>query len=241
MSGIGRFIIFSIIATAVLWGVMYGIEWFSDRYKPHMSGTADNASETIAGDYDPDTGKAHMSGTADNASETGEGGGIQEWPVALDPVFYTAEEESRANLEYINGIRAERGRPQIAFDARAYDLALARVHDTLEYNYRDHVNPYTGTCPYTMKGEYGFATHEQVAENLAWIDGVGLMGPNEATDLWMDSKGHRFNLLYPSHTGGATACDGGVCIFLGVNNDLFGAECATAAEGEAYWSGRPGE
>lgn len=216
MSGIGRFIIFSIIATAVLWGVIYGIEWFSDRYKPHMSGTVDNASGTAGG------------------------GGILEWPRALDPVFYTAEEESRANLEYINGLRAEHDRPQIAFDARAYDLALARVHDTLEYDYRDHVNPHTGTCPYTMKGEYGFAAHEQVAENLAWVEGVGHMGPNEATDIWMDSTGHRFNLLYPSHTGGATACDGGVCIFLGVNTDLFGAKCATAAEGEAYWSGRSG-
>lgn len=214
MSGIGRFIIFSIIATAVIWGIVYGIEWFSDRYKPHM---------------------------ADNTSETDREDNILEWPKVLDPVFYTAEEESRANLEYINDIRAEHDRSQIVFDARAYDLALARIHDTLEYNYRDHVNPYTETCPYSMKGEYGFAMHEQVAENLAWVEGIGHMGPNEATDIWMDSKGHKFNLLYTSHTGGATACKNGVCVFLGVNNDLFGAKCATAAEGEAYWSGRPGE
>lgn len=194
---------------------MYGVEWFSERYKPHMSNTVDN-TET-----------------------DGEDGGLK-LPAVFEPVFYTAEEESRANLKYINTIRTEHGRSRIAFDERAYDLALARVHDTLEYDYRDHVNPHTGTCPYTMKGQYGFATHEHVAENLAWTEGIDHMGPNKATDLWMNSKGHRFNLLYAEHIGGATACDGGVCIFLGVNNDMFGAGCHTAAEGEAYWNEHPG-
>lgn len=216
MSGIGRFIIFSMIATAVLWGAIYGIEWLSDRYRPQISDTPE--IDSIIPGIDK----------------------VLELPDTLAPALHTPEEESRANLEYINSIRAEHGRSQIEYDARAYDLALARIHDTLEYNYRDHVNPHTGTCPYNMKGDYGFAAHEQVAENLAWIEGAGYMGPNAATDLWMDSTGHRHNLLYASHTGGATACHGGVCIFLGVNTDLFGAACATAAEGEAYWRGRSG-
>lgn len=154
------------------------------------------------------------------------------------PILYTTEEESRDNLAYINEIRAEHGSNTIKFDVRAYELAHARVLDMLEYHYHDHVNPHTGTCPYTMKSEYGFAGYENVAENLAWIEGFGHMGPNRAVGVWMDSVGHRHNLLYPEHTGGATVCDSGVCVFLGVNNGLFGQGCYTGAEGEAYWRGR---
>lgn len=53
---------------------------------------------------------------------------------------------------------------------------------------------------------------------------------------WMGSKGHRYNLLYPHHTGAAIAGYDGYWVFLGVNQERFGEGKHTAAEGFAYWN-----
>ena len=60
----------------------------------------------------------------------------------------------------------------------------------------------------------------------------------------MTSRGHRYNLLYPSHIGGAIACYRGYCVFLGLNHDRFGEGCNTGEEGMAFWNSvgrQPGE
>ena len=133
--------------------------------------------------------------------------------------------EAKEAMDLINDIRVRYGVPQIPFDERAYQLALARVNDINEYDYPiAHTNPYTGTCPDNMKSQYGFARYEYVAENLAGTTGFRLIYA-EAIELWMDSSGHRTNLLWPTHYGGAVACDGGVCAFLGTNQDMYGAGC----------------
>jgi uncharacterized protein YkwD len=139
-------------------------------------------------------------------------------------------EQSKNNIDYINQIRIEKGRAPISFDQRAYELSLARVRDTIEYDYFDHTNPITGSCPDSMKTKYGFSSSEFVAENLAG----GIFSPDSAVDLWLTSQGHRYNLLYTGHTAGATACEGGNCVFLGVNNDGFGDGCHTGEEGAAW-------
>lgn len=225
-----RFVAYSIVATIILYGILYLGEWFVNESLPLQNGGAPRTAERSDGGADVQSERR----TENTGSEDED---VFAWlersGSSLDS--HTAEEESRENLAYINKIRSEHGAEPIEFDVRAYKLAHARILDVLEYDYRDHVNPYTGTCPYTMKSEYGFASHEDAAENLAWIEGFGHMGPNRAVGMWMDSPGHRANLLFPSHTGGATACDGGVCVFIGVNTGMLGNGCFTAAEGEAYW------
>ena len=54
----------------------------------------------------------------------------------------------------------------------------------------------------------------------------------------MESRGHRYNLLYPSHILGVAACYKGACVFLGANKEYYGlgfGPCTTGAEGTAYW------
>ncbi len=145
----------------------------------------------------------------------------------------TSIEESKNNILYINQIRQEKGRSTIIFDERAYDLALSRVRDVNEYDYFDHTNPFTGTCPDTMKQSFRFSSNEYLAENLAG----GVSYPDSAVDLWMTSQGHRYNLLYSEHNAGATVCESGTCVFLGLNNDQFGLGCHTGDEGEAWHQG----
>lgn len=55
-------------------------------------------------------------------------------------------------------------------------------------------------------------------------------------DSWMSDTGHKINILYYDHYGGAYACYGSQCVFEGVNHDKFSLGCHTASEGEAFWN-----
>ncbi|MDH7593145.1 MAG: CAP domain-containing protein [Methanomicrobiales archaeon] len=171
-------------------------------------------------------------------------------PTATDPATasflgfswdtYTSEEKAKEVLTYVNQLRAQNGLSSIRYDSRVYHLAIARVNDMDQYGYMDHVNPVTGTCPDSIKTKYGFSSGEYLAENAYGFPSGGSYSSGmekEAVDSWMTSKGHRANLLWPQHTAGVVACSkGGHCVFEGLNTDLFGSGCHTAAEGIAYWN-----
>ena len=153
----------------------------------------------------------------------------------------TSVEESQQAIDYINTIRANNSESPIAFDQRAYNLGLARAKDMYDYGYLDHVNPTTGTCPYSIKSQFGFADNEYVAENALGYETKQEMGLSNGDfhqniDSWMGDIGHKMNLLYYGHYGGAYACYGSQCVFEGVNHDQLGLGCHTAAEGKASWS-----
>lgn len=145
-------------------------------------------------------------------------------------------EASRSALLQLNSIRVKNGLKPLSFDERAYRLALDRAKDMSEYQYLDHVNPYTGSYPDGMKKAYGFSSGEYVAENCYGKATGPYNDINQALSSWMESRGHRFNLMYPNHTGGAIACYDGYWVFLGVNSERFGEGKHTAAEGLAYWN-----
>lgn len=165
-------------------------------------------------------------------------GGDPQIPFLQEILKPDDEEASKSAFDYINEIRSENGLRSINWDERAYKLALFRSKDMNDRNYFDHVSP-EGKCVVNLKGEYGFSGSESLAENLA--QGARF---ESAVDLWMTSRGHRFNLLYSTHKSGAIACYYNVCTFLGVNYDDFGSECASGEEGLAFWrtaSRQPGE
>ena len=151
----------------------------------------------------------------------------------------TTEGESIDAINYINTKRVANGKNSIIFDSRVFQLGIARAKDMYDYGYLDHTNPQTGTCPYSMKSQFGLSSNENVAENAFQVGYEGsnsLFNPSlhEAVDTWMDSTGHRMNLLYYGHTAGAVSCYGNYCVFLGLNTDNFGEGCYTAKEGQEY-------
>ncbi len=168
-------------------------------------------------------------------------------PVFVSLNQFTTIEESKKSIDYVNTIRSHNGVYSIRFDSRVYNIAMARVNDMDKYGYMDHTNPQTGTCADSIKTQYGLSVSEYVAENAFGFDTGGHYSEgleNEAVDSWITSRGHRYNLLYP-HLAGAVACsNGGHCVFLGLNNNGFGAGCHTGAEGMAFWNSigkQPGE
>lgn len=153
----------------------------------------------------------------------------------------TTQDDSKQAIDYINTIRASYGVNPIQFDQRAFALGLARAKDMYDYGYLDHVNPQTGSCPYSIKSQYGFAENEYVAENALGYETKQEVSYSNGDyhqniESWMSDTGHKMNLLYYDHYGGAYACYGSQCVFEGVNHDQFGLGCHTAAEGTATWN-----
>lgn len=164
------------------------------------------------------------------------------------------KEESKVSFEYINQIRAQYGRRALEWDDKLYELATMRAEDVYTRRYFDHVTP-EGECVKDFKASYGLSQYS-IAENL-WASYTGYdngdmsysltINMNESVDGWMNSRGHRYNLLYRDHLKGAFSCYYGVCVFLGANNDPYGlgaGPCSTGEEGSAYWedaSKQPGE
>jgi uncharacterized protein YkwD len=153
----------------------------------------------------------------------------------------SSEEYALKSIDYINQKRAQYGKNPITHDSRVYDLAMARVKDMHEYEYHDHTNPFTGTCPYNMKSDFGLNSNENVAENSYLFGEIGnptIYNPSyiEIIDGWMESTGHRMNLLSYEHVSGSVSCYGGYCVFLGLNHGNFGEGCYTASEGQEYAS-----
>ncbi|MBF2025622.1 MAG: hypothetical protein IGS48_02485 [Oscillatoriales cyanobacterium C42_A2020_001] len=162
-------------------------------------------------------------------------------------IYSSDEQDGRAALEYVNQLRYQYGKQKLTFDSRAFSLAMMRAWDMRKYKYYDHVNPQTGSCADTMKAMYGFGVGEYAAENISGYPDYSedfftltKKAPiKEVVDGWMNSRGHRYNLLYEGHTSGAVACYKDKCVFLGVNNQQFGEGCHTAVQGKQFWQSAP--
>jgi len=114
-----------------------------------------------------------------------------------------------------------------------------------DQRYFDHVTP-EGKCVKDFKADYGLSRYT-IAENAGAVmygyddDEVNYASyadPKVQVDGWMESRGHRYNLLYPSHKLGVAACYKGACVFLGANTDSYGlgaGPCTTGDEGTAFW------
>lgn len=156
--------------------------------------------------------------------------------------------------EYVNEIRKDYGRNELQWSDDLYELAMYRCKDMYNRKYFDHVTP-DGKCVKDFKSDYGLGGYT-IAENAGAvmygyygdeIDYASYADPKSQVDSWMGSRGHRYNLLYPSHKLGVVACYKGACVFLGANTDTYGlgaGPCTTGDEGHAFWDGigkQPGE
>lgn len=166
--------------------------------QPAPTGSASRGAdrEPVPGagvDADPGGGPGSGDSGGAGGSEGGSGGeeGSGE-PDLSDAVQYAAALE-----EAVNAHRTANGLPALAHDACAYDVALERAGALVGQELAHApLGPIFESCPTSA-----------VAENLA----KGAWAPPEAAQGWMDSEGHRANILNGDLTRGAVACvpDGG--------------------------------
>lgn len=113
------------------------------------------------------------------------------------PTPATATTARAATLCLINAERARHGLPALMADPGLQGAAEEHSLDMARRDYFEHDTP-EGVKPWMRITRQGYHA-PLVGENLAW--GEADKGtPVEAMRLWMDSDGHRANLLEPRYT-----------------------------------------
>jgi uncharacterized protein YkwD len=93
-------------------------------------------------------------------------------------------------LAAVNRVRREHGLEPVRLDSRLAAAAQGHAEDQLRRSYYDHRSPEGGTAASRVRAA-GLERPGLVAENIA----KGLFTPEEVVDRWMDSSGHRKNIL----------------------------------------------
>ncbi|MEZ6188681.1 MAG: CAP domain-containing protein [Planctomycetota bacterium] len=110
---------------------------------------------------------------------------------------HSASEQSAANevLTLVNQERANAGLPALAFDADAAAAAKVHAEDMVGRGYFSHNSP-EGWSPGDRLQMVGASGYSGWGENIA----QGQSTPQSVMTAWMNSSGHRANILNSSYT-----------------------------------------
>ncbi|PAE22650.1 hypothetical protein CHH80_01335 [Bacillus sp. 7504-2] len=97
-------------------------------------------------------------------------------------------------IDLTNQERAKSGLPALKADAKISSVALKKSQDMQANNYFSHTSPTYGS-PFDMMRDFG-VTYKSAGENIA----QGQRTPQEVVQAWMNSEGHRANILNSSFT-----------------------------------------
>lgn len=94
----------------------------------------------------------------------------------------------------VNEIRVKNGLKPLAADWELSRVARYKSQDMKDNNYFSHTSPVYGS-PFNMIKNFGIS-YRSAAENIA----KGQRTPQAVVNAWMNSSGHRANILNPSYT-----------------------------------------
>lgn len=97
-------------------------------------------------------------------------------------------------LDLVNQERSKAGLRNLTLNDTLSKMALAKAQDMYNNNYFDHQSPTYGS-PFDMMKSYGI-TYNAAGENIA----KGQTSAEEVMNQWMNSPGHRANILNSSFT-----------------------------------------
>lgn len=97
-------------------------------------------------------------------------------------------------LDLVNQERAKAGLNPLTLNAKLSSVATKKSQDMADLNYFDHTSPTYGS-PFDMMKQFG-VSYQTAGENIA----KGQTSPEQVMDGWMNSPGHRANILNASFT-----------------------------------------
>ncbi|MBU9714741.1 SCP-like extracellular protein [Bacillus tamaricis] len=100
----------------------------------------------------------------------------------------------RKVIELTNVERRNNGLPDFEADAQLSSVARAKSKDMQENNYFSHTSPTYGS-PFDMMRDFG-VSYKTAGENIA----QGQQTPEQVVQSWMNSEGHRKNILSSDFT-----------------------------------------
>jgi len=96
-------------------------------------------------------------------------------------------------VDLTNQERAKNGLPALKVDINLSKMAHEKARDMSANNYFSHTSPTYGS-PFDMMEKFGI-TYNYAGENIA----KGQQTPQEVVNAWMNSEGHRKNILSPNY------------------------------------------
>jgi uncharacterized YkwD family protein len=97
-------------------------------------------------------------------------------------------------LTLVNSERSKAGLKPLKLNSTLTKSAQAKSQDMHDKKYFDHNSPTYGT-PFQMMSKFGYK-YSYAGENIA----MGQKTPKEVMDAWMNSQGHRANILNSNFT-----------------------------------------
>lgn len=97
-------------------------------------------------------------------------------------------------IDLTNAERKQNGLPALQADTKLSGVAQKKSADMQQNNYFSHTSPTYGS-PFDMMRDMG-VTYKSAGENIA----QGQQTPQAVVQAWMDSEGHRKNILSPNFT-----------------------------------------
>lgn len=103
-------------------------------------------------------------------------------------------QQAQEVLRLVNIERENQGLSSLTLSSELTAVANEKARDMAEKNYFSHTSPTYGT-PFQMLQQYGIS-YRAAGENIA----AGQRTPDEVMQSWMNSSGHRANILNSSYT-----------------------------------------
>lgn len=141
---------------------------------------------------------------------------------AAAPTPESVDQVERTVLCLVNRERTSRGLKRLKASSKLAKAATSHSRDMVRRGYFDHVSPNGGTMQDRIKqtGWFSGGRSYAFAENIAWGSGT-LSNPQHIVESWMNSAGHRHNILNRRYT------ELGVGVALGTPEEYDGATYTT--------------
>ena len=115
-------------------------------------------------------------------------------PDPVDPSPSVPSSYEQRVVELVNQERARNGLGALTMNNKLSDVARLKSEDMRKNGYFSHTSPTYGS-PFDMMRQFGIS-YRSAGENIA----RGQRTPEEVVQAWMDSPGHRANILGASYT-----------------------------------------
>lgn len=97
-------------------------------------------------------------------------------------------------VRLVNVERSKKGLKELSFNTKLSNVATLKSQDMINKNYFSHTSPTYGS-PFDMMKQFNIS-YRAAGENIA----KGQRTPAEVVNAWMNSQGHRENILSPNFT-----------------------------------------
>ncbi len=114
-------------------------------------------------------------------------------PEPTQPVAGSSQFEQKV-VDLVNQERAKFGLSPLAYDGGLSQVARLKSEDMRDKKYFSHTSPTYGS-PFEMMKQFGIS-YRTAGENIA----AGQTTPEQVVKAWMDSSGHRANILNSQYT-----------------------------------------